>query len=378
MNRAPPNSEFRFKENRAMTERIYNFSAGPAVLPVPVLEQAREEMLSLPGVGMSVMEISHRSKTFDEIIGGAERGLRELLGIPEGYRVLFLQGGASLQFSMVPMNLLARGASADYVITGSWGKKALKEAKKQGAVRVAADLADSRYTRTPEPHELRLDPSAAYVHFTSNETIEGVEFKSEPEVGEVPLVCDASSDIMSRPIDVRRYALIYAGAQKNLGPSGVTVVILRDDLLGRIPDGLHTMLDYRTHAENDSLYNTPNTWGIYILNLVCKWAKDADGLAAIHRANEEKAKLIYDQIDATDFYRGHAAPESRSLMNVTWRLPSEELEKQFVREATEARLDGLKGHRSVGGIRASIYNAFPRAGCEALASFMRDFARKHG
>jgi phosphoserine aminotransferase len=361
-----------------MTERIYNFSAGPAVLPVPVLERAREEMLSLPGVGMSVMEISHRSKAFDEIIGGAERGLRELMGIPENYRVLFLQGGASLQFSMVPMNLLAEGASADYIITGSWGKKALKEAKKEGTTSVAADMADSRYTRTPEPHELKLDANAAYVHMTSNETIEGVEWKDEPQVGDVPLICDASSNIMSRPVGVSKYALIYAGAQKNLGPSGVTVVIVRDDLLKRAPDGLPTMLDYRTHAENKSLYNTPNTWGIYILNLVCEWVKSKGGLEAIYRENREKAKLIYDAIDATDFYRGHAAAESRSLMNVTFRLPTEELEKQFAREATEAKLDGLKGHRSVGGIRASIYNAFPREGCEALVSFMREFERKNG
>ena len=361
-----------------MTERIFNFSAGPAVLPVPVLEQARDEMLSLPGVGMSVMEISHRSKTFDEIIGGAEQGLRGLMGIPENYRVLFLQGGASLQFSMIPMNLLGDGASADYCITGSWGKKALKEAKKVGAVNVAADLADSRYTRTPEPHELKLDANAAYVHFTSNETIEGVEFKTEPEVGGVPLVCDASSNIMSRPVDVSKYALIYAGAQKNLGPSGLTLVIVRDDLLQRAPAGLHTMLDFRTHAENKSLYNTPNTWGIYILNLVCKWVADQGGLDGIHARNEEKAKLIYDAIDATDFYRGHAAREARSLMNVTWRLPTEELEKQFVKEATAAKLDGLKGHRSVGGIRASIYNAFPVEGCAALAEFMREFARRNG
>src|SRR5918998_2687139 len=285
-----------------MTERIFNFSAGPAVLPLPVLEEAREHMLSLPGVGMSVMEISHRSKTFDKIISGAERGLRDLLGITENYRVLFLQGGASLQFSMIPMNLLTDGQSADYVITGSWGKKALKEAKRVGAVNVAADLADSRYTRTPEPHELKLDPRAAYVHITSNETIEGVEFKQEPEVGAVPLVCDASSDIMSRPVDVSKYALIYAGAQKNLGPSGLTHVIIRDDLLGRIPDGLHTMLDYRTHTENKSLYNTPNTWGIYILNLVCKWVKGQGGLQGMQRENEEKAALLYDAIDATPFY----------------------------------------------------------------------------
>jgi phosphoserine aminotransferase len=361
-----------------MTERIFNFSAGPAVLPVPVLEQAREEMLSLPGVGMSVMEISHRSKTFDEIIGGAESGLRELMGIPGNYHVLFLQGGASLQFSVIPMNLLTEGASADYVLTGSWGKKAIKEAKRVGATSVAADMADSRYSRVPDEGELKLNPQAAYVHITSNETIEGVEFKSLPETGDVPLISDASSNICSRPVDVSKHALIYAGAQKNLGPSGLTLVIIRDDLLQRIPAGLHTMLDYRTHVENKSLYNTPNTWGIYILNLVGKWLKDQGGLEGMGRANEEKARLIYDAIDATDFYRGHAAVEARSIMNVTFRLPSEELEKKFTAEATAQGLDGLKGHRSVGGIRASIYNAFPRAGVEALVSFMKDFEAKNG
>ncbi len=361
-----------------MTERIYNFSAGPAVLPVPVLEQAQSELLALPGTGMSVMEISHRSTAFDEIIGSAERGLRELLGVPDNYHVLFLQGGASLQFSMIPMNLLTEGASADYIITGSWGKKALKEAKKEGAASVAADMADSRYTRVPAQDELRLDPDAAYVHFTSNETIEGVEWFTEPEAGDVPLVCDASSDILSRPVAVERYGLIYAGAQKNMGPSGVTLVIIRDDLLARVPDRLHTMLDFRTHVENKSLYNTPNTWGIYILDLVCKWVKGRGGLAGMQRENEEKARLLYDAIDATDFYRGHAASEARSLMNVTFRLPSEELEKQFAKEATARGLDGLKGHRSVGGIRASIYNAFPRDGVAALVAFMNEFERANG
>lgn len=361
-----------------MTERIYNFSAGPAVLPVPVLEEAQRDMLSLPGVGMSVMEISHRSKTFDEIIGGAEASLRELMGIPENYKVLFLQGGASLQFSMIPMNLLPAGATADYIITGSWGKKALKEARRVGTINVAANTEDSRYSRTPEQHELKLTPDAAYVHLTSNETIEGVEWKQLPEVGDVPLISDASSNILSRPEPIEKYALIYAGAQKNMGPSGLTLVIIRDDLLARIPDGLHTMLDYRTHVENDSLYNTPNTWGIYILNLVCKWLKEKGGIEGMHRENEAKAALLYDAIDATDFYRGHAARESRSLMNVTFRLPSEDLEKQFVREATEAKLDGLKGHRSVGGLRASIYNAFPREGVEALVEFMKEFERRNG
>jgi phosphoserine aminotransferase len=361
-----------------MTERIFNFSAGPAVLPLPVLEEAQRELVSLPGVGMSVMEISHRSKTFDEIIGRAESGVRELMGLPENYHVLFLQGGASLQFSMIPMNLLPKEGSADYIVTGSWGKKALKEAKREGAVNVAATMADGGFTRTPDDDELKLDPKAAYVHLTTTETIEGVEWKREPAVGDVPLIADASSDIMSHPIAAEKYALIYAGAQKNIGPSGVTLIIIRDDLLQRIPDGLHTMLDFRTHVENKSLYNTPNTWGIYIIDLVCKWLKEKGGLEGMGRENEEKAKLLYDAIDATDFYRGHADPDSRSIMNVTFRLPSEELEKKFASEATAAGLDGLKGHRSVGGIRASIYNAFPREGVEALVQFMREFERTNG
>jgi phosphoserine aminotransferase len=361
-----------------MTERIHNFSAGPAILPVPVLEAAQRDMLSLPGVGMSVMELSHRSQTFAEIFAGAEQGLRELLAIPANYRVLFLQGGASLQFSMIPMNFLPAEGSADYVITGSWGKKALKEAKRVGATNVAANMADGGFTRVPGNDELKLDPKAAYVHITTNETIEGVEWKTEPEVGDVPLVADASSDILSHPIPVDKYALIYAGAQKNMGPSGVTLVILRDDFLGRIPDGLHSMLDYRTHVENKSLYNTPNTWGIYVIGLVCKWLKDKGGLEAMHRENEAKARRIYDAIDATDFYRGHADSDSRSIMNVTFRLPSEELEKKFTAAATAQGLDGLKGHRSVGGIRASIYNAFPLAGVEALVAFMKEFEKNNG
>jgi phosphoserine aminotransferase len=361
-----------------MTERIFNFSAGPAVLPVPVLEEAQRELLSLPGVGMSVMEISHRSKTFDQIIEGAESGIRELLNVPENYRILFLQGGASLQFSMVPMNFMPAGGSADYIVTGSWGKKAVKEARRTGNVNIAATMADGGFTRVPGQDELSLDPHGAYVHITSNETIEGVQWKREPVTGEVPLICDASSDILSRAIPVEKYGLIYAGAQKNMGPSGVTLVIIRDDLLTRIPDGLHTMLDYRTHVENKSLYNTPNTWGIYIINLVCKWIKDKGGITGMERENDEKAQLLYDAIDATDFYRGHADVDCRSPMNVTFRLPSEELEKKFTAEATAKGLDGLKGHRSVGGIRASIYNAFPRAGVEALVSFMKDFERSNG
>jgi phosphoserine aminotransferase len=361
-----------------MVERIFNFSAGPAVLPVSVLEEAQRDMLSLPSVGMSVMEISHRSKIFDAIMGGADSGLRELLGIPENYHLLFLQGGASLQFSMVPMNLLPKDGSADYVITGSWGKKAIKEAKRTGAANVAATMADGGFTRIPGQEEIHLNPQAAYVHITTNETIEGVEWKHEPEVGDVPLVADASSDILSHKIDVEKYGLIYAGAQKNMGPSGVTLVIIRDNLLKRIPDGLHTMLDYRTHVENKSLYNTPNTWGIYMINLVCKWLRDKGGLEAMQRENEAKANLLYSAIDAGEFYRGHADPDSRSIMNVTFRLPTEELEKRFASEATAQGLDGLKGHRSVGGIRASIYNAFPLEGVETLVAFMKEFEKKNG
>ena len=361
-----------------MTDRIFNFSAGPAILPVPVLEEAKRDMLSLPGVGMSVMEISHRSKTFDDILTQADAGIRRLLGVPNNYRVLFLQGGASLQFSMVPMNFLPAEGSADYILTGSWGKKALKEAKKVGAVNVAATMADGGFTRVPNDDEIKLDSHAAYVHITTNETIEGVEWKREPNTGDVPLIADASSDIMSHRIPVEKYALIYAGAQKNMGPSGVTLVIIREDLLQRIPEGLHTMLDYRTHIENRSLYNTPNTWGIYILNLVCKWVEGKGGIDGMERENEAKAKLLYDAIDSTDFYRGHADADARSIMNVTFRLPSEELEKKFTSEATAQGLDGLKGHRSVGGIRASIYNSFPIAGVEALVSFMKEFERKNG
>jgi len=361
-----------------MTDRIFNFSAGPAVLPVPVLEEAQRDMVSLPGVGMSVMEISHRSKTFDDIIGRTEASLRDLLKIPSNYHVLFLQGGASLQFSMVPMNFLPADSSADYILTGSWGKKALKEAKKIGAVNVAATMADGGFTRVPSSDEISLSPHAAYVHITSNETIEGVQWKHEPNVGDVPLVVDSSSDILSRELDVSKYALIYAGAQKNMGPSGVTLVILRDDLLSRIPENMPTMLDYGVHVQNKSLYNTPNTWGIYIMGLVCKWLQDLGGLVGMEQQNDEKAQLLYDAIDATDFYRGHADVDCRSTMNVTFRLPAEELDKKFVAEATAQGLDGLKGHRSVGGIRASIYNAFPRAGVEALVSFMKDFERRNG
>jgi phosphoserine aminotransferase len=364
--------------NAASIARIFNFSAGPAVLPLAVLEQAQRDLVSLPGVGMSVLEISHRSKVFDEIIQGAEADLRALAGIPEGYHVLFLQGGASTQFSMVPMNLLPAGATADYVVTGSWSKKAVKEAKKVGTVNVAATTEAESFARIPRQDELRLTPGAAYVHFTSNNTIYGTEWPSEPAVGDVPLVCDASSDIFSRPLDVGRYGLIYAGAQKNLGPSGLTLVIIRDDLAGRGAESLPTMLRYATHVENQSLYNTPPVFAIYILRLVLRWLVAEGGLAAMAATNQRKAAKLYAEIDRTGFYRGHAARDSRSLMNVTFRLPSEELEKQFVQEATAAGFDGLKGHRSVGGIRASIYNAFPEEGIDALVELMREFEKRRG
>jgi phosphoserine aminotransferase len=362
-----------------MTTRIYNFSSGPAVLPEPVLAEAQRDLMSLPGVGMSVLEISHRSKPFDAIIGAAQADLREVAAIPSTHQILFLQGGASLQFSMVPMNLLPPGGKADYFVTGTWSVKAVEEAKKLGTVQIAASTEADRFSRVPAPAEWKLDPGAAYVHVTPNETIGGVEWQSEPDTGAVPLVADCSSDIFSRPIDVAKYGVIYAGAQKNLGPSGVTMVIIRDDLLARSPKGLPTMLDYNTQAKEKSLYNTPPVFGIYILGLVAKWMKAQGGLAAIGRANAEKAKLVYDAIDASGgFYRGHAAPDSRSKMNITFRLPSEALEKQFVADATKQGMDGLGGHRSVGGIRASIYNAFPRAGVETLVGFMTEFAKKNG
>ena len=361
------------------TQRIFNLNAGPAVLPVPVLEQAQRDLIALPGVGMSVLEISHRSKTFESIIGEAEADIRKLAGIPAGYQVLFLGGGASLQFSMVPMNFLPQGGKADYVVTGSWSKKAVKEAQKVGTVQVAATTEGENFARIPQQAELKLDPGAAYVHITTNNTIFGTEWWYDPQTGEVPLVADASSDIFSHPLDVSRYALIYAGAQKNLGPAGVTLVIARDDLLARGTKGLPTMLDYRTHAENKSLYNTPPVFPIYIVGLVAKWLLAEGGLEAMGRRNEQKARRLYAAIDGSGgFYRPHAKPDSRSHMNVTFRLASEELEKKFLAEASEAGFSGLKGHRSVGGVRASIYNAFPPEGIDSLVSFMQEFQRKSG
>jgi phosphoserine aminotransferase len=358
--------------------RVFNFAAGPAVLPLPVLEEIQRDLVSLPGVGMSILEISHRSATFESILAQAEADIRTLGKIPSNYKVLFLQGGASMQFSMVPMNLLAAGATADYIDSGSWADKAIKEARKVGAVHVAATTKDDNYSRVPRQAELKLTPGAAYVHITSNNTIEGTEYKELPDVGDAPLVNDTSSDMFSRPIDVGRHALIYSGAQKNMGPAGVTVVIIREDLLARSQKSLPTMLNYAVHVENGSMYNTPPAFAVYALGLVMKWLIAHGGLGAIATVNERKAAKLYAEIDRTGFYRGTAHKECRSLMNVTFRLASEDLEKQFVKEATAAGLDGLKGHRSVGGMRASIYNAFPEEGVDALVSFMKDFERRQG
>lgn len=352
-------------------------------MPLPVLERIQSELTELPGAGMSVMEMSHRSKRFEAILASAESGVKNLLGLSGDYHVLFLQGGASLQFSMVPMNLLLEGESADYIVTGGWSQKAVKEAKKVAAERnatlnIAGTTENEKFARIPRSDELTLDANARFVHFTSNNTLFGTQWQQEPETGSVPLVCDASSDILSRPLDTPKYGLIYAGAQKNLGPAGVTMVIVREDFLRETPPSLATMLNYKTHTKTHSLYNTPNTFGIYVIDLVCQWIASLGGLEGVARNNEAKAKMLYDAIDATDFYRGHALPDSRSRMNLTFRLPSEELEKKFVQESTEAGLDGLKGHRDVGGLRASLYNAFPTEGVEALVSFMKEFERVNG
>ncbi|MGZ8646649.1 MAG: 3-phosphoserine/phosphohydroxythreonine transaminase [Actinomycetota bacterium] len=366
-----------------MTDRVFNFAAGPATLPLPVLEQAQRDLVSLPGIGASPLEVSHRSPWFEDVIGEAEANLRSLLAIPESYHVVFCQGGASMQFSMVPMNLL-RGSvrPAAYVVTGSWGMKALKEAEKEGSARVVWSGNDEGFVRVPHDDELRavLDDEVAYVHITSNETIHGVEFPTTPIVPPAaPLISDSSSDFLSRPVDISSYALLYAGAQKNAGPAGVTIAIVRDDLLARIPDRLPTVMDYRTYVEHRSMYNTPPVFAIYVLMLVTRWLRDeVGGLKEQLERNREKASAIYDAIDGSEgFYRGHAAPRSRSLMNVTWRLPSEDLERRFIKEAATLALVELKGHRSVGGIRASLYNAMPLAGARALADFMRTFAGTH-
>lgn len=361
-------------------KRVHNFNAGPSTLPLVVLEQAQAELLDYQGAGMSVMEMSHRSKEFESIIQMAEADLRELLVIPANYKVMFLQGGASLQFAMLPMNLRPAGASADYVVTGSWSRTAFKEAAKLGATRMAYNGEAHNFSALPEPGEYEFDPQAAYVHFCHNETIHGVEYKAEPVLPEgVELVCDMSSDFVSQPVDVSKYGLIYAGAQKNAGPAGVVVVIIRDDLLARVPAKLPVMLDYKTLAESGSLHNTPPCFAIYVTGLVFKWLKGLGGLPAMQAINLQKAGLIYSVIDGSGgFFRGHARPEARSIMNIPFRLPSEELEDQFVKESKKADLIGLKGHRSVGGLRASLYNALTLESAQALADFMVEFQRKNG
>ena len=366
-----------------MTERTFNFSAGPATLPLRVLQEAQRDLRTIPGVGASPLEVSHRSPWFRGVIEEAEWNLRHLLSIPDSHRVLFCQGGASLQFSMAAMNLLrGTGKPAEYVITGAWGTKALAEAAKEGDARTVWSGADDGFVTVPSSDELTsaLGAGAAYTHVTTNETIHGVEFPGDPATPDgVPLVADMSSDFCSRPVDVGRYGLIYAGAQKNVGPAGVTVAIVRDDVLERVPDGLPAMLDYRTYAEHGSLYNTPPVFSIYVLMLVTRWFRDdVGGLDAQRAANGAKAGLVYDAIDASGgFYRGHARPEARSLMNVTWRLPDMDLERTFVAEAAGAGMTDLKGHRSVGGIRASLYNAMPIDGARTLAGFMAEFAARH-
>lgn len=356
--------------------RVYNFGAGPAVLPEDVLTEAQGELLDFKGSGMSIMEHSHRGKEYDAVHAEAVDNLRKLLKVSDDYSILFIQGGASMQFAMVPLNLLNIGQSADYVNSGTWADKAIKEAKLIGKVNVIANTGKDIPTRMPRNEDLKFTPGAAYVHITSNETIAGSQWKVFPAT-EAPLVADMSSDILSRPFDAGRFGLIYAGAQKNLGPSGMAVVVIRKDLAERVPATIPTMLRYKTHIEENSLYNTPPTFAIYILTLVTRWVLKM-GLENLHRQNVEKAALIYRTIDASAFYKGTAVKEFRSDMNITFRLPSEALEEQFIKEASKQGMKGLKGHRMVGGIRASIYNAFPVAGVEALVAFMKEFEKKNG
>lgn len=361
-----------------MNDRLYNFYAGPATLPLPVLEEAQRELLNFHSTGMSVLEISHRAKAYDEIHHQAEARLKKLLDLDDDFRVLFLQGGASTQFAMVPMNFLTPEKKADYIITGAWAKKAMDEAVRYGQVNVAASTKEENFKRIPDQKELKLSPDAAYIHLTSNNTIFGTQWQSFPDFGHTPIVADMSSDMLSRPFNAKKFGLIYAGAQKNLGPAGVTVVIIRRDFAETAATDLPTMLKYETHLKSDSLYNTPPVFSIYLLNLVLKWLESLGGLEAMAKKNQEKAALIYQEIDdSAGYYRGHAEAGSRSLMNITFRLPNEDLEKKFVAESTEKGLIGLKGHRSVGGLRASVYNAMPLEGAKALADFMRDFRKNN-
>lgn len=359
-----------------MKKRIYNFAAGPAILPEEVLLQAQEEFFSYKETGMSVMEMSHRSKVYDGIFKEAQNDLKKLLNAGDDYTVLFLQGGATLQFSMVPMNLMPPINKADYINTGAWSKKAIKEAKRVGAVNIAASSEDKNFSYIPK--EFKLDPDAAYVHFTSNNTIFGTQFRTEPVTGNVPLVCDASSDILHKPLDINKYGILYAGAQKNIGPAGVAVVVIKNSLFEKSQDGLHAYMNYKLHAENESMYNTPNTYGVYICGLVFKYLLAQGGLEAMYKKNVEKAGILYSYIDESDgYYKSTAAKEDRSLMNVTFTMANEEIEKKFISEATAKGFNGLKGHRSVGGMRASIYNAFPTKGVADLVEFMKDFKKNN-
>ena len=362
------------------TKRAFNFNAGPAALPLSVLERIREELLDYGGSGMSVMEMSHRSAEFEAINNHAEEGLRRELGIPADYSVLFLQGGGSLQFAMVPMNLYVAGKPVDALHTGAWTAKAIEELKKIAEVRLEASTESDKFTRVPRQDEIRISPDASYVHMCTNNTIEGTEWNTIPDTGNVPLVADMSSDILSRPLDVNRFGLIFAGAQKNLGPSGVTVVIIRKDLLERGSDKIAKILQYRTHAKEKSLYNTPPAFAVYVLGLVVDWIGSQGGAAGIEKINGRKAKLLYDVFDSSSYYKCPVQKESRSNMNVVFRVAGgdEAVEKKFAKEAEAAGLVGIKGHRSVGGMRASIYNAVPVEAVEALVSFMREFERKNG
>ncbi|MBP6964081.1 MAG: 3-phosphoserine/phosphohydroxythreonine transaminase [Armatimonadetes bacterium] len=356
--------------------RAYNFNAGPAALPLPVLEKAQAEMTDYAGSGMSVMELSHRSKEFQAIIDAAEANVRSLMGVSDDYAVLFLQGGASLQFATIPMSFRRAGKTADYVDTGSWASKATKEAKITGSTHIAWSGKEAGYPRCPKPGDLDVSAGTEYLHICSNETIGGIRFTEFPKTD--ALIADMSSEIMSRVIDVNRFAMIYAGAQKNLGPSGLALVILRKDLLEREAESQPIFFKYGTHVENTSLYNTPNTWGIYILKLVTEWLQGLGGIAGIQKINERKAGKLYAEIDSSGFWKCPIDTESRSIMNVVWRLPSEELEEKFVSESKKAGLVGLKGHRSVGGLRASIYNAVPEAAVDALVAFMKEFKSANG
>lgn len=359
--------------------RAYNFNAGPAAIPLEVLQQAQEQFVNYQGAGMSIMEMSHRSASYEQVHNEAQSLLREIYGVPDNYHVLFLQGGASTQFAMVPMNLLREGRPAAYVHTGAWAGKAIKEAKLVGETVVAASTEADRFMRMPAISEMEVPANASYLHLTSNETIGGTQFFEFPSTGEIPLIADMSSDILCRPIDVSKFGMIYAGAQKNLGPSGVTVVIVRDDLVKESPKSLPTMLRYDTHVKSNSLYNTPPSFSIYMVNLTLQWIKSQGGVAQLEQFNRDKTKLIYDVIDQSGgFYIGCAQPQSRSIMNITFRIQSEELEKAFVKESEKEGFVGLKGHRDVGGLRASTYNAVPHESCQALAQFMLDFQKRNG